>query len=333
MSEESSEPDPLEEILLGAPRKYTRLELAEKTGVSPEYGRRLWRAMGFADVEDDARIFTDGDLYALQTLREFEKKGLLDEETTLTSTRAMGQQMSRLADWQVNILTERLAGLIGPIDPEDLERLVAEVADEVIPDLERILVLVWRRQLAANAPRALAAARGEADAGTQVVGFADIVNYTRLSRSVDSEELQRLLEQFESQATELMVEHGGRLVKTIGDEVLFVADDPHAGAEIALGLVESHSHADELPDLRAGLARGPVLSRLGDVYGEPVNVASRLTSLARPGTVLVDRGMAAALADDPAYELGALTRKRVRGYSHLEANVLQRASVKAKEDR
>jgi adenylate cyclase len=330
--EDTPAPDPLEEILLGAPRKYTRLELAEKTGVPPEYGRRLWRAMGFADVGDDERIFTDGDLYALQALREFEKKGLLDEETTLSSTRAMGQQMSRLADWQVNILTERMSGITEPVDPKDLERLVAEVADEVLPDLERIMVLVWRRQLAANAPRALAAARGEAGAGVQVVGFADLVNYTRLSRSVDSEELQHLLDQFESLATELMVEHGGRLVKTIGDEVLFVADDAHAGAEIALGLVESHRQADELPDLRAGLACGPVLHRLGDVYGEPVNVASRLTSLARPGSVLVDREMAAALTDDPAYELQPLSRKRVRGYRSLEVNALRRATVNRKED-
>jgi adenylate cyclase len=323
---------PLEEILLGGPRKYTRLELAERSGVSLEYSRRLWRAMGFADAGDDERIFTDGDLYALQTLRELEAKGLIDEETALTSTRAIGQQMARLADWQVNILTERLRSLGASTKPEDLEALVAEVADDVLPDLERILVTVWRRQLAANAPRALATAVGQADTGTLTVGFADMVNYTRLSRVVDSEKLGHLLEQFETRASLLMAEHGGRVVKTLGDEVLFVADEAHAGAEIALKLVESHRDDPDLPDLRAGLACGSVLSRFGDVFGEPVNIASRLTSLARPGTVLVDRAMANALADDPAYDLRHLGRHRVKGYSNLELTVLRRANVNGKED-
>jgi adenylate cyclase len=288
--------------------------------------------MGFADADDHDRIFTDGDLYALQTLRELEKQGLLDEETALTSTRAMGQQMARLADWQVNILTERLRTLGAGTQPEDLEALVAEVADDVLPDLERILVTVWRRQLAANAPRALAAARGDANTGVLTVGFADMVNYTRLSRVVDSEELGKLLEQFETRATLLMAEHGGHLVKTLGDEVLFIADDAGAGAEIALKLVESHHADEELPELRAGLACGPVMSRFGDVFGEPVNIASRLTSVARPGTVLVDRALAKALAGDPAYELRNLGRQKVKGYSNLEATVLRRATVKGKED-
>jgi adenylate cyclase len=323
---------PLEEILLGGPRKYTRLEIAERSGVSLDYSRRLWRAMGFADAGDNERMFTDGDLYALQTLRELEAKGLIDEDTALTSTRAMGQQMARLADWQVNILTERLRTLGATTKPEDLEALVAEVADDVLPDLERILVTVWRRQLAANAPRALAAALGDADTGALTVGFADMVNYTRLSRVVDSEELGRLLEQFETRATLIMAEHRGRLVKTLGDEVFFVADNARAGAEIALTLVESHHNDEELPDLRAGLACGPVLSRFGDVFGEPVNIASRLTSRARPGTVLVDREMANALADDPAYELRNLGRQRVKGYSNLEATVVRRATVNGKED-
>ncbi|MDX6285599.1 MAG: adenylate cyclase [Frankiales bacterium] len=328
--------DPLEEILLGGPRKYTRLEIAERSGVSLDYARRLWRAMGFPDAADDDRIFTDGDLNALQTLRELEAKGLIDEETALTSTRAMGQQMARLADWQVNILTERLKDL-GATDlgatakPKDLEALVAEVADDVLPDLERILVTVWRRQLAANAPRALAAALGEADSGTLTVGFADMVNYTRLSRVVDSEKLGHLLEDFETRATLLMAEYGGRIVKTLGDEVFFVADEARAAAEIALRLVESHSKDQDLPDLRAGLACGPVLSRYGDVFGEPVNIASRLTSLARPGTVLVDRAVATALAEEPAYALRSLGRHRVKGYSNLELTVLRRANVNGKE--
>lgn len=313
----------LEEILLGGPRKYTRLELAEQSGVPLEFSRRLWRAMGFADVGDDECMFTDGDLFALRAFRDLKSAGLIDDETALTSTRALGQQLSRLADWQVGILTRRLADL-EMLTGNDLSSVVGGVAEQVLPDLERILLLVWRRQLAVHGPRALAAA-ADGDTRTLTVGFADIVNYTRLSRGLHPEALAALLEEFESRATLLMAEHGGQLVKTLGDEVLFVAEDTSKAADIALDLLAKYAGDDQTPDLRVGLACGTVLSRLGDVYGEPVNIASRLTSLARPGTVLVDRTVAAELSDNPSYELRSLPRQQVRGYRHLEAAVLRRA--------
>jgi adenylate cyclase len=318
----------LEETLLGGPRTYTRIELAERSGVPLDYSRRLWRAMGFADVPDHERVFTEGDLFALHALRDLEAAGLIDEATALTSTRAMGQQLSRLAEWQVSILTERLLGVEGT-NHEQVEQLVADVAEQVLPDIERMLILVWRRQLAVHAPRAVAAALGEQAGSNCLVGFADLVNYTRMSRAIAPDELAALLEEFEDRATLILAEHGGRLVKTLGDEVLFVADEVRAGAEIALALVESHAQDESMPDLRAGLAAGSVLSRLGDVYGEPVNLASRLTSLARPGSVLVDREVAGVLEDDPAYELRSLPRQRVRGYRQLEASVLRRADTPA----
>src|SRR4051812_27316955 len=148
----------LEQILFGGPRKYTRIELAEHSGVPLDFSRRLWRAMGFADVGDDERMFTDGDLHALLAFRDLKDVGLIDDDTALTSTRALGQQLSRLADWQVGILTQRLTELEMLTDATQLAPVVAAVAEQVLPDLERILVLVWRRQLAVHGPRALAAA-------------------------------------------------------------------------------------------------------------------------------------------------------------------------------
>src|SRR3954471_5126571 len=315
----------LEEILLGGPRKHTRLELAEKSGLPLDFSRRLWRAMGFADVADDERMFTDGDLFALHAFRDLKAAGLIDDETALTSTRALGQQLSRLADWQVGILAQRLTAL-DMFDEANLQPVVSAVAEQVLPDLERILVLVWRRQLAVHGPRALAAATDGATK-TLTVGFADIVNYTRLSRGLPADALARLLEEFESRTVLLLSQHGGQLIKTLGDEVLFVTDNVAAAAEIGLGLLDLYAGDDSQPDLRVGLACGSVLSRLGDVYGEPVNIASRLTSLARPNSVLVDRAVAAELADEPAYELRTLPRQQVRGYRHLEASVLRRAGT------
>ena len=120
------------------------------------------------------------------------------------------------------------------------------------------------------------------------VGFADIVNYTRQSRSLSRRELGRLVDHFEARALEIISAHDGRIIKTIGDEILFVADDPEAIARIGLELAEERLRDEEFPELRVGLAWGPALARLGDVLGPVVNVASRLTSTSRPGRVLVD---------------------------------------------
>ncbi len=152
-----------------------------------------------------------------------------------------------------------------------------------------------------------------------------------------------MLEEFESLAFELVAEHHGQVIKTIGDEVLFTVADPAAAAELALQLHErseslhersesSHERSepspgrpDELPALRIGLALGPVPSRYGDVYGPVVNIASRLTGLARPGTVLIDQQLAEALAEDERWSIRRLRPVSVRGYHHLLASRLRRA--------
>jgi adenylate cyclase len=109
--------------------------------------------------------------------------------------------------------------------------------------------------------------------------------------------------------------------------VLFVADNAVDGAEIALALLDAADDDDRLPQLRIGLALGPVVSRLGDVFGQTVNIASRLTSLARTGSVLVDLGMSEALENDDRYALKPLRPASVRGYHHLRSWRLRRAST------
>ncbi|MCW2817953.1 MAG: hypothetical protein JWR42_740, partial [Marmoricola sp.] len=159
------------------------------------------------------------------------------------------------------------------------------------------------------------------------VGFADIVNYTRQSRSLTRSEIARMIDRFEDRALELVTAHHGRVIKSIGDEILFVADDPRDVARLGLALVAEHEHSEDFPELRVGLAWGPALARLGDVLGPVVNVASRLTSTSRPGRVLVDRALAEELerleaGEDPrdrdGFRLRRLRRTSVRGYRRLE---------------
>jgi adenylate cyclase len=311
----------LERTLLGGSRRYTRLQVAEETGVPLDRAQRLWRALGFPDVADDEVVFTDLDVHALRTVQELVDLGLLDDETQIATTRAMGQSLSRLADWQVSVITHVLEEL----DANSPE-VAAEAARELVPTLEGLIGYVWRRHLAAVAARVLANP-DEVVARPMVVGFADLVGYTTLTRHADEDELARVVGGFESVASDVIAEQGGRVVKTVGDEVMFTVDDAAVGAELALRLLESVEADESLPGLRIGLAHGTVLARLGDIYGEPVNLASRLTSIARPDSVLVDRDLAAALENDDRYRLRRVPPRPVRGYALLHAMRLRRADA------
>jgi adenylate cyclase len=323
----TAQPEPsfqaVEHELLGGERRYTRAQVADLADVDAELARTLWRALGFPDVSDDEVAFTDRDVEALQTVRSLVDSGVLDEEAQLSVTRAMGQSLSRLAEWQVATITDALGRPdslhAGPLTEQD----AAAVARELVPVMEGLIGYVWRRHLAATAGRFLGG--GDVVARTMAVGFADLVGFTSLTRHVSEEELARLVDRFEGVAADTIAELGGRVVKTVGDEVMFSADGPGNGAEIGVALSERIGADDTLPDLRVGVACGTVLSRLGDVYGEPVNIASRLTSSARPGSVLVDRELAGALEDDDRWRLRRVPPRPVRGYALLQAFRLRRA--------
>ncbi|EHR52132.1 family 3 adenylate cyclase [Saccharomonospora marina XMU15] len=310
----------LEGMLLGGERKYTRLEVAQRAGVAQERSRKLWQALGFASVGDDEVVFTDADVEAVRTTDRLIGTGLLQPELETAVARTVGLHLSRLAEWQSQLLWSLIEE--HPELAADQRQLV-ELVRQLLPELERVQNFVWRRHLAAYAGRALAAEE-DLESGTQVVGFVDMVGYTRMTRRVDEAQLGEVLERFEGLATELIAEHHGRVVKMIGDEVLFVSDSPADAAEIALSLTERTSADERLPAVRAGLAAGRVLSRFGDVYGSVVNLASRLTSMARPGTVLVDRELATELSRMPEYELRTRRPVSVRGYNRVRSAALRR---------
>jgi adenylate cyclase len=291
--------------------------------MAPERTRRLWRALGFPDAADDDPAFTDADVEALEVLSTLIDSGFVGPESEASIARAMGQSLSRLADWQTDMLADAL------VRAGEQEGHPAATADDAVaaarallPRLRQVQDYVWRRHLAANADRLLAAG-GPGDRRELAVGFADLVGYTSRSRGMGGRELGKMIEDFESTAAEVIALHSGRVVKTVGDGVLFTAGTGVAAVEIGLELPEVWA-ADDRPPLRTGAAYGPVLTRLGDVYSPVVNLASRLTSLARPGTLLVDRELAEQLDDLPGYKVRRLRRVSVRGYDHLQPFLVRR---------
>lgn len=308
----------LETFLLGPPT-LSGADIAERVGIPIEVARERWRSLGFSAVEDDEVVFTEADLEAMVGTQKLHALGLLDEEHESALVRTMGRSFARLAEWQV--------GLLGrAVDPDrmDLEEIEA-VMTEVVPLIDELQGFVWRRHLLSAASRQLLAPGQGVEETSMAVGFADIVGYTRHTRALRQSELDRLVEEFEARSLQVVTEFGGRIIKTIGDEVLFVTDTPADAAHIGALLAEAHRHDEDFPELRVGLAWGMVLHRLGDVYGPVVNMAARLTSIARPGRVLVDRELADALADDDRFRLRRMRRTSVKGYRHLEPWSLRRS--------
>ncbi|MET9596002.1 adenylate/guanylate cyclase domain-containing protein [Streptomyces sp. NPDC006516] len=340
----------VEAVLLGGDRVWTRRDIGERSGVSPERTVQIWRALGFPVVDDDARVFTDADVDALRAGERLVAAGLITEENETAMARALGHHLSRLAEWQVHTLWAWLNRESGSATGGEA---LVEHAAALLPEMELLQRHVWRRHLAANAGRVLAegeedartapgqgaaqggggpehvaaggpfAPREAADVRERAVGFTDMVGYTRMTRGLDGSELVRIIDRFESLTGDVVAEGGGRVVKTIGDEVLFVCESAPEAADTALELTARAAAEQSLPQVRTGVAHGPMLSRFGDVYGATVNIAARLTAVARPGTVLVDTALAGELAGLARYELKALRPVSVRGYSRLRPVLLR----------
>jgi adenylate cyclase len=236
-------------------------------------------------------------------------------------TRVAGQSMARMAEAQVAAALERAQGS-GPAGGSALMR---SIDIEIVPKLEVILGYVWRRHLLAAAWRQFAAADAPDNGAEMAVGFADLVGFTALSQQLRPSELAAVVDRFEVLVYEHVPERHGRVVKMIGDEAMFVADDMTAAAEIALGLVEAHAAEEMLPELRVGLAFGSALSWEGDYFGATVNLASRLVNVARPGTILVSERAAELLRDNPAFLLRPMRPLHLKGIGRSRVAALRRA--------
>ena len=310
----------LDAVVHGVDRRSLRArDVAREAGVSLLSARRFWRALGFPAVDEDHEAFTREDVEALARVSALVRRGVVDDSVALGLTRAFGRSVDRLASWQVQLLGEVVAEQrardgVGPARLP-LGDEVAALVTALGPDLEPLVVYAWRRHLASAVQRFAAEQPLDPAVPTvrRVVGFADLVSFTRLVRRLSERELAVLVQRFEVLTSDVVSTHGGRIIKTVGDEVLFVAWPPAAAAAIGLDISEELSGDPLMPDVRVGLALGEVVARLGDVFGTTVNRASRLTSMAYPGSVLVDDATAAALDGSTAFACTRTRRRTAKG--------------------
>jgi len=315
----------LERAILGESPSLTSEDVADATGVSVEQTRRLWRALGFPDAGEEV-AFTDADMLALSTLLGAVEKGAIDFDTAVRLTRALGQTMARLADWEVATLAGRVEQLEAG-DEATGSRIgsALRLAEEVGVPFEHLLVYAWRRHLAAAVARIEALGANDDDLRTTevTVGFADLVRFTALSNELDDDRLGDVVEIFESRCADVVASRRGRVIKTLGDSVLFVSEDPSRAMEIALGIVDVIGRDGRLPDVRIGLATGSVIMQLGDVFGPPVNLAARLTGVARRNRVITDR-RTAELLPPARFESRPLPARPLRGFGVVEPVAVRR---------
>jgi adenylate cyclase len=319
----------VDRMLLPSGRRMTQSELAARTQFPTELTRRFWRALGFLDVGDDEAAFTDMDVEAVELFRLMVAQDLVDLESAVQMARVIGSSMARIAEAETTPGSTPILVSSGDaiLDADQFARR----ADTSIPAMARLLEYVWRRHLQAATRRAmLVRTRGADSEGigpVTAVGFADMVGYTMLSQHLGDEELAAVVARFDEVAHDTVVALGGRAVKMIGDEVMFVVPSAPDAAEIGLGLAEAYAGDELLSDVRVGLAFGPVLVQDGDYYGPVVNLASRLVGVANPGTVLVSDEFRTALVDSESdgYRAKALRTRTLKDIGRVQAWKLTRA--------
>jgi len=308
----------VEAFLLGDAPSLTRDQVAEEAGVPLAMAMELWRLSGFPHAEEDEVAFTAADVEALRLTHDLMRLGVLSPDRQAALVRTWGRSFARLAEWQTSLLGD--VALEHGADAD-----ILDLAGEVLPRVEALQSYIWRRHLVSAAARVLPMlSTGQAEVPL-AVGFVDIVGYTAHSRTIDEGELVDLVEGFEAEMAALVGDvPQGRVIKSLGDAVLYVCPSPLDAVTVALEAIAA-GEEDELafPRVRAGVAYGPVVPRLGDVFGPTVNLASRLTSVARPGTVVCDEGAAEALAEETAVQVRRLRRTSAKGYARLQPYVVR----------
>ncbi len=305
--------------LLGAGERFTQAEAAARAGVSVEIWARFWRAAGFPDPGPDARVCTDEDV---EMLRIFEVGAeLLGEDVVMQIARVIGSSMARVADATIGAFVVNVAAPSLEDDPGGLS--LARANTEAITLLRQAagaIDVIFRRHV-----ELLQRPLSSGDQRTQrlTVGFADLVGSTALSQRLSLRELSATLAEFDELVSDVVVNAGGRVVKLIGDEVMYVVADPRAGCEIALALADRFSGHPRLPPVRGGVAFGAVLSRDGDYFGPIVSLASRMVRLAAPGAALATAELRDAVDD---YRFTSIGDVELKGFDErVELFELSRA--------
>jgi adenylate cyclase len=318
---------PVERLLAGD-KSYSQRQIAEEAGLDLEHLKQYRQALGLAGPDPDAEVLGQADLEGAKDTAAIAAAGFSTEDT-LEVTRVLGRGMIRYAEALRMLFAQTF---LEPGDSElDLARRLQSSAEELLPLSSRLLDHVFvlhMQQLLRNDVLGIAERTSGklSDTTETAVAFADLVGFTELGETVDVEELGGLAGRLSKLASEV-VEQPVRVVKQIGDAVMFVSPEAQPAVATCLELIERAEGEDDFPPLRAGVAFGPAVNRWGDWFGSTVNVASRLTARARPGAVLVSEAVKEQIGDT-AFAWSAAGDKKLKGLNQPLTTYRPRITVK-----
>jgi adenylate cyclase len=283
--------------------------------LTPDDAARFWRALGFPDPRVAPPILGGAEAQVLEVIGGA-GAAAFGTDSILQFARVLGSAMALIAEtivdgFRIEIeVPQRDAGT----RYMDIVRDYRKIADELLPPFAAAMDAVLRRHIV-DAARGLWAVDEERSTVTRqtTVGFVDLVGYTATSRALTPRQLNAAVSQFDDRVSAFVSDAGGRLVKLIGDEAMFVVDDPRAACALGLGLAAAFEDDDEMPPVRIGLAFGPVVSIRADYYGETVNLAARLVKAAEPSTVVVSDAVRTGVGD--AFAFSALSPQVLKGFA------------------
>ena len=316
--------------LLGGPQTLTIEDVASMAGVTIEEVRDVWVAMGFPSPRSEEKVFTENDAKLFLQWSRFMASGAIDTATARSLLRANSHLADRLGLWQVEALVEDTMRRFG-LDDTAARMYVLDHIRERVDVLEDVLRHSWRRQLDALLKRMDHEISTRGHEGLQPrfplnrsLGFVDMVSYTS-SSAILGGKLVDLIGRFEQLSRDAVTDAGGRVVKMIGDAVMYIADDLETGLRVAVSLIEQLGADDQMLPVRASFVRGDVFSRSGDVFGPTVNLASRLVDIAPVGKILMDPTTAAAIAAGKAgmeYDVEEFPSATLRGFGTISPYLL-----------
>ena len=320
---------PVERALSGEGERHNSDEIAEQSGVELEVLKRWNRALGIPNPEPDDKVLGEVDLDAARQLKAFRDLGLPEEEM-LQVARTIGMAMARIAQANRELFVRTL---VQPDDDEyELAHRFEAASKAMLPQLTPVLTYALQRhlieQIRGDVIAAADLASGEVGRANDIaVCFADMVDFTKLGERVDVEELGSVAGRLEDLATSV-AEPPVRLVKTIGDAAMLVSTGAEPLGDAALALIAAaDAEGEEFPPLRVGLAFGPAVGRGGDFYGAPVNLASRITGVARPGSVLASEEARDALGDGFSFSYAG--ERKLKGIGEVKLYRVRRGEPSA----
>jgi adenylate cyclase len=287
---------------------YTVREAAEALGVSVEELTHAWSALGLSVSDTGQPVFSQVDVDGLAAWVAM--KSAVGDDATLTLLRVLGASMARLAEAGSTAIRLGLPDI--QMEHSEDEFTTAQAyrsVGEFIPRLSVLIDAVWRHHTISARTYFEGVIRDATASVVCGIGFADLTGFTSLTQRLTPTELSNLLVEFAGAVSDVVLADGGRVVKFIGDEVMWVSSTPEQLAKVAFDLVEHPRARDTSLQVRAGLGFGSVLAIGGDYFGTAVNLAARLVGAAAPGQILASSDVRDKLADWPAMPQDPLVLK------------------------